>query len=212
MIEISTLPDLVGFKCQQCGKCCEWGGPSLSASKDDVERWEEEGREDILQYIDYISVKECPKCGKSPQSEKENCDTCGIKLELKVISADLWFDPVTGEELQKCPFLRKVRNKNEFQCRIHDTKPGTCKDFPIIISTKCKKCGLNFVRYFKDTELPDIPLEEYLKWSLNDFFDKVLKDIKNCPQCDEPMPMFHEWSIQNCPAVQLFLRKKDLGL
>jgi len=167
-----------------------------------------EGREDITRYIDYISVMYCPECERGFPPDKEVCDNCGGELEWKPISFDLWFDPDTGEELYRCPFLRKVRNKDRYRCRIHDTKPSRCRDFPIVISTECSRCGLNFVQYFKDTKLQHIPLEEYLEWNLDDFFIRVLKNVENCPKCGEHIPKFSDWAIENCPGVKLFLRNK----
>ncbi len=89
------------FECQRCGTCCRrfsW----LTAYTKDIERWVDEGREDILQYADmYITG-----------------------------AADLWFHPETGEELPRCPFLRKVRNKRVYECGIYDTRPMMCRGFP----------------------------------------------------------------------------------
>lgn len=161
--EIRSLPDLICFICHRCGKCCDWGGPSLSATKNDIKRWKKEGREDILRYVEFIRVKACPKCKKGFPPNEKICNICGVKLRWETIVTDLWFDPVTGEELQRCPFLRKVRNRSEYRCKIHETKPETCRDSPIIVPTECEKCGLNFVRYFKDTKLNNIPLEKYFK-------------------------------------------------
>lgn len=90
-------------KCTGCGKFClnENYMLSLSASKEDILRWEEEDREDILQYVGRIGD-----------------------------SGDLWISPVTGEELSRCPFLRKVRNEPRYICKIQDTKPATCRGYP----------------------------------------------------------------------------------
>jgi|GEM_PF-3454079 Fe-S-cluster containining protein len=30
----------------------------------------------------------------------------------------------------RCPFLRKVRGKEEYTCLIHDVKPLKCREFP----------------------------------------------------------------------------------
>ena len=45
-------------------------------------------------------------------------------------AADLWIDPQTGEGLRRRPFLRKVRNKALYKCRIYDTRPLMCQRFP----------------------------------------------------------------------------------
>ena len=192
------------FECQRCGKCCLQFGGQLSATQSDLERWERENRWDILAYIDFIECKGCPRCGKGAPSEQLYCTICGNKLESKVIAADLWFDPETGEELFECPFLRRIGNQNKYECLIHETKPERCRDFPAFISTKCEKCHLNFVKYFKDTMFPKMPLEEYFKWTLDDFFEKVLKNVDRCPKCGYRIPKFHLWALDNCPAVKEF--------
>jgi Fe-S-cluster containining protein len=44
--------------------------------------------------------------------------------------ADLWINPETGEDANRCPFLRKVRNENKYRCLIQDTKPEYCRQYP----------------------------------------------------------------------------------
>ncbi len=92
------------FECQRCGACClhYWW---LSAQPEDIDRWELEGREDILQYAD-------------------------LDLYLMIGETDLWISPETGEELSRCPFLRKVRNQPVYRCKIYDTRPVVCRRFP----------------------------------------------------------------------------------
>ena len=43
---------------------------------------------------------------------------------------DLWVSPVTGEEMFRCPFLRKRPNVEKYNCRIHDARPFVCRDYP----------------------------------------------------------------------------------
>jgi Fe-S-cluster containining protein len=95
------------FECQQCGACClEFY--ELTAYSDDIERWEIEAREDILQYAD-------------------------MYIYATTSAADLWIDPETGEGLSRCPFLRKMKDKQMYKCRIYDARPGMCRWFPHLI-------------------------------------------------------------------------------
>lgn len=92
------------FECQRCGACClmfSW----LAASAEDLERWEAEGREDILQYADMYIYSITGK-------------------------ADLWIHPETGEELLRCPFLHEVKDGQMYECKIYDTRPMMCRGFP----------------------------------------------------------------------------------
>lgn len=195
------------FECQRCGKCCLQLGGALSATQSDVERWKEENRWDILAYIDYIECKVCPQCKKGAPPEQLYCTNCGNKLKREVMAADLWFDPETREELSECPFLTRIADPNKYECSIHETKPKWCRDFPISVSTECENCHLNFVNYFKHTTFSEMPLEEYLKWTIDDFFERALKKVDHCPKCGESIPKFHPWASDNCP-VAIALRKK----
>lgn len=99
------------FKCIQCGHCCLnlYDASCTTAYQEDLIRWEEEGRWDILSYI---------QCG------------------------DLWISPKTGEDVTRCPWLRKLPRREKYICRIHETKPKHCKDYPKskkhALRTRCK--------------------------------------------------------------------------
>ncbi len=41
----------------------------------------------------------------------------------------LWCDPVTGERLVDCPYLRRTGD-DEARCSIHGTKPHICRAYP----------------------------------------------------------------------------------
>jgi len=52
-------------------------------------------------------------------------------IEDKIMLADLFRNPITGDEAYRCPFIRKERNKETYGCMIHGTgyKPSVCKDY-----------------------------------------------------------------------------------
>jgi Fe-S-cluster containining protein len=85
------------FECKQCGRCCLKYGNCLSATQNDIDRWEEEGRYDILELA---------------------------------WSGDLWVDRMHKEAF-RCPWLRKLPGKDKYICRIHDTKPDECAEYPV---------------------------------------------------------------------------------
>lgn len=112
--------------------------------------------------------------------------------------------------------MRKIKNQNKYRCRIHETKPEICREFPKVIPNICKKCQLNFVKYFKDAILADMPLEEFFKWTskeLDGFLENVFKKVKRCPKCGEPISLMliNEWALENCPAVkeQILKNRRD---
>jgi Fe-S-cluster containining protein len=96
-----------GFHCQQCGRCCLNLGDAIAtcATEADIARWEAAGREDILAWVDPIAL--------------------GHERVY-----DLWIDPETGEDVGRCPWLRKVRGAKRYVCRIHDLKPEHCRRYP----------------------------------------------------------------------------------
>jgi Fe-S-cluster containining protein len=100
------LDQLIPSLCTRCGKCClkESYMLSLNATGDDVRRWRNEGRADILRYAEVIG-------GKEPW-------------------ADLWVKPESGEECTRCPFVRKDRGEPTYSCRIHSTRPQVCRNYP----------------------------------------------------------------------------------
>ena len=91
----------IGFKCKQCGSCCINLRDAFEtcATEEDVQLWEEEGREDILAWVDPIPLGE------------------------EHFVYDIWISPITGDDVPRCPWLRKLPKKNKYICRIHDVKP-----------------------------------------------------------------------------------------
>jgi len=96
-----------GFKCIQCGNCCLnlYDAFSTCATEDDIAMWQNEGREDILEWVDPIQL--------------------GTHFVY-----DIWISPVTGEDVQRCPWLRKLPKQDKYVCRIHDFKPEHCRKYP----------------------------------------------------------------------------------
>jgi hypothetical protein len=74
------------------------GAYECTADEEDLERWERDGRQDILDYV---------------------------------VFGDLWISPRTGEDLTRCPWRRKLPNKDKYIYRIHDSKPKHCRDYPL---------------------------------------------------------------------------------
>ena len=47
--------------------------------------------------------------------------------------ADLWVTS-DGDELSRCPFLRKDRKGGKYKCGIYDTRPEACRGYPHSVS------------------------------------------------------------------------------
>ena len=95
------------FKCKQCGHCCQnlYDAFSTCATEDDIAMWQNEGREDILEWV------------------------APIQLGTHFIY-DIWINPVTHDDVQGCPWLRKLPKQDKYVCRIHDFKPEHCRAYP----------------------------------------------------------------------------------
>jgi len=129
---------IVGFTCQQCGACCgdeittQW----ITINSEDVVRWENERRLDILKYVS--GQWYCPSCGENwfgPWSEYGLCKRCNQKTISK--------EDIELRFADRCPFLRKIASRDRYRCTIQKTKPSTCLKFPQGDS-KCSKCGVPF--------------------------------------------------------------------
>jgi len=90
----------------------------------------------------------CARCGHCWRNEKrwdilEWVDI--MRVGGEELFADIWFSPTTGEDTTRCPWLRKLPNKNIYKCRIHETKPSHCRNFPKskkhALTTGCRGFG-----------------------------------------------------------------------
>lgn len=91
--------------CTQCGRCCTY--PNFMGSMNAT-------RNDIERWHKqhrYDIIQWCDQ-----------------------ITGDLWFHPITDKEQDRCPFVRKVRNKPIYTCTIYDTRPTVCRNYPSNVS------------------------------------------------------------------------------
>lgn len=98
-----------GFVCKQCGNCCLkfLDAAQGEAAPSDVELWQRSGRNDILAWVYPMTFS-----------------------DGRVVS-DIWISPTTHDDVDRCPWLRKLPGQNKYICRINDVKPGFCKKYPI---------------------------------------------------------------------------------
>jgi Fe-S-cluster containining protein len=93
-----------------CGHCC---GPyfALYVEEADERRWEGEGRQDLLDRLEW-------------ERWRVRWDEHGP------------FNSETGERFERCIFLKKGPGGNAL-CEIHETKPAICRDYPPGSSELC---------------------------------------------------------------------------
>ena len=99
------------FECLRCGGCCE-GVRDVSSG--DVEGWMFGQKREVLGHVSCWSRD--GTCA-SVSDLSEPCEGC----DGGQIMANGW----SG----RCPFLRKVRNKPYYGCRIHDALTEECSGF-----------------------------------------------------------------------------------
>jgi Fe-S-cluster containining protein len=96
------------FNCRRCGHCCcnlvdAYRG---CVSDADLERWRQGGRNDILSYVETLDLGH------------------GNMLHTA------WIDPVTGDDVERCPWLDKLPENAGYTCRIEAIKPDHCRAYP----------------------------------------------------------------------------------
>jgi len=100
------------FQCLRCGKCCDH---ERVVCREDIERWMTDLRYDILEHVDCFEKGWCINhC-----DFVEPCEDCNNAIK----------EIVTIRSSGRCPFVRKVRNKPYYECRIHDTAPEECRGY-----------------------------------------------------------------------------------
>ena len=89
-------------------------------------------------------MKECNQCGKcctkysngglsAEPGEIEHWDNFRPDIYRYVDNKKIWMDPETGEQLELCPWLRKIPNQNKYTCDIYFDRPDDCKYYPVTI-------------------------------------------------------------------------------
>lgn len=99
------------FQCLRCGELCN---NQREVQREDIERWMNKLRYDILEYVDcWLKNGRCFHLSDLLQP----CEECWGGIIITLSSSG------------RCPFLRKVKNKPYYKCRIHDTSPETCRGY-----------------------------------------------------------------------------------
>ena len=90
-------------------------------------------------------MKECNSCGKccvkysngrlsASEYEIEYWEVFTPKIARYVSDGKIWMDPETGEQIELCPWLRKVPNQNKVSCDIYADRPDDCRYYPVTIA------------------------------------------------------------------------------
>ena len=98
---------MAGFKCCQCGHCCQSLDYQNEITAEDVKGWQDAGRTDILEWVGVF--------------RGDNQETI----------YQIWVTPGTRQVADTCPFLKKEARTKRQLCRIHDAKPAICRQYPV---------------------------------------------------------------------------------
>ncbi len=96
------------FHCHECGHCCLHLVDAYQGcvSDADIQRWQQEGRDDLLQWIETLDL--------------------GPGNQLHTI----WIDPETGDDVERCPWVLDKIDGSGYLCGINNVKPEHCRNFP----------------------------------------------------------------------------------
>jgi hypothetical protein len=98
------------FQCLRCGECCD---DQRSVYKGDIQRWTSELRYDIIENVEcYDKGDWCINI-----IDFEPCDDCSGG------------ETINASDSMRCPFVRKVRNKLYYKCRIRDSRTEECSGY-----------------------------------------------------------------------------------
>jgi uncharacterized protein len=89
-------------------------------------------------------MKDCNQCGKcctlysngglsAVDSEIDWWEEYRPEIFAYVSDKKIWISPVTGKQMIRCPWLRKLPNQNKYMCRIYFDRPEDCRHYPVSI-------------------------------------------------------------------------------
>lgn len=95
-------------------------------------------------------MKECNQCGKccikygggdiaATQEEIDLWELFNPEIFEYVNNGEIWFDPATKKQLERCPFLelapkQATQEKDKYTCSIYLNRPEDCRHYPSLIN------------------------------------------------------------------------------
>ena len=94
-------------------------------------------------------MKECNQCGKcctkygagglsASVDEIEFWETFRPEISSYVSAGEIWIDPDTDKQTERCPWLRQLPNQGKYICDIYYDRPDECKHYPVTIAEMVK--------------------------------------------------------------------------
>lgn len=120
-------------------------------------------------------MKDCNQCGKCcikysngglsvSQSEIELWALFKPDIYQYVSNGKIWVDPKTGEQIERCPWLRKEPNQEKYTCDIYYDRPDDCKFYPVRIDEMERdECEMLEVGDLADRKQAQIELDKLME-------------------------------------------------
>ncbi len=92
-------------------------------------------------------MKECNQCGKCcikysngglsvSVSQSDYWENYRPDIFRYVDEGDIWINPDTGEQIELCPWLRKVPDQNKYTCDIYFDRPVARNDVALLLTKR----------------------------------------------------------------------------
>jgi Fe-S-cluster containining protein len=86
-------------------------------------------------------MKDCNQCGKcctrygggdlsASAAEIDWWEANRPEIANHVSDGKIWISPITGKQMLRCPWLRKLPGQRKFICRIYYDRPEECRHYP----------------------------------------------------------------------------------
>ena len=73
-------------------------------------------------------------------------------------------DPKTGEQVERCPWLRKEPNQEKYTCDIYDNRPEDCRLYPSNIEEMERdECEMLEARDLKNRKQAQVELDKLME-------------------------------------------------
>lgn len=107
-------------------------------------------------------MKDCNQCGKcctkyangglsASADEIELWEQFTPDIARYVSHGNIWTKPDTGEQLEVCPWLRRVPGQEKYTCDIYFDRPQDCKSYPVTITQMVEdECEMLEVKDLRD--------------------------------------------------------------
>jgi Fe-S-cluster containining protein len=119
-------------------------------------------------------MKNCNQCGKccinysdgglsASADEIEWWETHRPDIASYVSDGEIWVDPLTGKQMNRCPWLEKLPDQEKYICGIYYDRPNDCKYYPVDVDQMVKdECEMLEARDLKNPKKAQRALDDLM--------------------------------------------------